>query len=67
MKLTLVTKASGMLAGLELWKATLPGKSHVVLIDRSLDGRFAADVTQWNSAAGLNATTLKKIKDAATK
>lgn len=56
-----------MLAGLELWKATLPGKNYIVLVDRSLDGRFAADVTQWNSAAGLNATALKKIKDAATK
>jgi len=67
MKLALVTKASGMLTGLELWKATLPGKTYIVLVDRSLDGRFAADVTQWNSAAGLNATALKKIKDAATK
>ena len=56
-----------MLTGLELWKATLPGKTYIVLVDRSLDGRFAADVTQWNSAAGLNATALKKIKDAATK
>jgi hypothetical protein len=67
MKLALVTKASGMLAGLELWSVTLPSKCCVVLVDRSVDGRFAADVTQWNSAAGLNATTLKKIKDAATK
>jgi hypothetical protein len=67
MKLALVTKASGMLAGLELWRVTLPNKCCVVLVDRSVDGRFAADVTQWNSAVGLNTTTLKKIKDAATK
>ena len=56
-----------MLAGLELWRVTLPNKCCVVLVDRSVDGRFAADVTQWNSAVGLNTTTLKKIKDAATK
>jgi hypothetical protein len=35
-----------------------------VLVDRSPDGRFADDVTMWNSAVGLNATALKKLKDA---
>jgi hypothetical protein len=66
MKLTLVSKASGMIAGLELWSVVLKGdKRFTILIDRSIDGRFASDVIQWNSSiAGLNAATLKKIKDA---
>ena len=66
MKLTLISKASGMIAGLELWSVILKGDKHImILIDRSVDGRFESDVTQWNSTvAGLNAATLKKIKDA---
>ena len=67
MNVTLVSKGSGMVAGLELWKVTHKGRDRVVLVDRTIDGRFAADVTQWNSAVGLNATTLKKIKDATAK
>lgn len=70
MKFTLVSKGSGMVAGLEMWKITRnagPAGSCIVLVDRSPDGRFAADVTQWNSAVSLNATTLKKLKDATEK
>jgi len=67
MKFTLVSKGSGMVAGLEMWKITRSAGSCIVLVDRSPDGRFAADVTQWNSAVSLNAATLKKLKDAAEK
>ena len=66
MNLTLISKASGMIAGLELWSVVLKGEKRVtILVDRTIDGRFASDVTQWNSSiAGLNAATRKKIKDA---
>ena len=67
MKFTLVSKGSGMVAGLEMWNVTRPAGSCVVLVDRSTDGRFAADVAQWNSAVSLNAATLKKLKDATAK
>lgn len=68
MKLTLVCKASGMINGLEMWSVVIHGSKFMVLVDRSVDGRFATDVKQWNtSVAGLNATTLKKIKDATAK
>jgi len=67
MKITLVSKGTGMVAGLEMWKVTRPTGSCIVLVDRSPDGRFAGDVTQWNSAVSLNAATLKKLKDATAK
>jgi hypothetical protein len=51
-----------MTAGLELWR--LPANSKIILIDRTADGRFASDVTTWNTAVGLNAATTQSIKDA---
>ena len=57
-----------MTAGLEIWSIPTGKKrgqpTVLVLIDRSPDGRFAQDVTEWNTAAGLNAKALKKLKDA---
>lgn len=67
MKFTLVSKGSGMVAGLEMWNVTRNTGVCIVLVDRSPDGRFAADVAQWNSAVSLNAATLKKLKDATEK
>ena len=67
MKITLVSKGSGMVAGLEMWKVTRTTGVCIVLVDRSPDGRFATDVAQWNSAVSLNAATLKKLKDATAK
>ena len=62
-----VSKGAGMTAGLEIWQ--IPGTqkkpAQFVLVDTSADNRFAGDVAQWNSAVGLNATALKKLKDAA--
>lgn len=55
-----VSRGAGMTAGLELWN--LGGK--LVLYDASADGRFADDVHTW---AGLNARTIKQLKDAAIK
>jgi hypothetical protein len=50
-----------MTAGLEIWRAD----GRLWLHDRSPDGRFAADVATWNSAAGrLKPQTAKQIKDA---
>lgn len=59
---TLVSRGSGMTAGLELWR--LPTNSKIILIDRTTDGRFASDVITWNTAVGLNAETTQSIKDA---
>jgi hypothetical protein len=44
-KATCVSKGSGITAGLEL---CLKG-GQFILVDTSLDGRFATDVVQWNS------------------
>ena len=49
-----------MTAGLEIWTVG-PQK---VLVDRSADSRFAADVATWNAAVGLNEETLNRLKDA---
>lgn len=61
-----ISAGTGMTAGLEIWKTPTNKKkgppSVFVLVDRSADGRFAADVNEWN--AGLNAKTLKNLKDA---
>jgi hypothetical protein len=54
-----------MTAGLEIWLFPVKGVERFVLVDRSPDGRFANDTLTWNSAAGLNAAALKKLKDAA--
>lgn len=56
-----------MTAGLEIWatRVSAKGGAKFVLVDRSTDGRFATDVSAWNTAAGLNATATKKLKDAA--
>lgn len=51
---------NGMTTGLEIWRVG----DKFVLADRSDDGRFADDVRIWNTAVGLNATALKKLKDA---
>ena len=51
-----------MTAGLELWR--LPTNAKIILIDRTPDGRFASDVTTWNTTVGLNAETTQSIKDA---
>lgn len=56
-----------MVAGLEMWNVTRNTGACIVLVDRSPDGRFAADVAQWNSAVSLNVATLKKLKDATEK
>lgn len=60
----LISRGSGVTAGLELWTSASGEK--IVLVDCSPDGRFAADVATWNGGvAGLNAAALKKVKDAA--
>jgi hypothetical protein len=51
---------NGMTLGLEIWRVG----DKFVLADRSADGRFADDVGIWNTAVGLNATALRKLKDA---
>jgi len=64
----LVSAGTGMTAGLEIWSVPTGKKrgpsTILALVDRSPDGRFAHDVAEWNTAAGLNAKTLKKLKDA---
>lgn len=64
----LVSVGTGMTAGLEIWSYPTGKKrgpaTVFVLVDRSPDGRFNHDVTEWNTSAGLNAKTIKKIKDA---
>ena len=55
-----LTKGAGMTAGLEIWTVG----TQKVLVDRSADGRFAADVDTWVSAVGLNEETLNRLKDA---
>lgn len=64
---TRVSSGAGMTAGLEIWNCA----GQLILYDRSPDGRFAADVTTWNTpfdkkvVAGLNVTATKYCKDAA--
>ena len=64
----LISKGTGMTAGLEIWSVPTGKKrgppTILALFDNSADGRFKHDVTEWNTAAGLNAKTLKKLKDA---
>lgn len=48
-----------MILGLEIW---VQG-DRFILVDVSPDGRFAADVEEWNSK-GLNISATKKRKDA---
>jgi hypothetical protein len=65
-----VSRGAGITVGLEIWTISSGSrdtqKSSFVLVDTSPDGRFADDVTTWNSAVGLNAKTLKQLKDAVT-
>jgi hypothetical protein len=56
-----VSRGAGMIAGLELWNVG----GRIVMYDASTDGRYADDIRTWN--AGLNAATLKQLKDAASK
>jgi hypothetical protein len=55
---------AGITAGLEIWAMEVAGKHRFTLVDRSADGRFATDVTTWNTAAGLNEVATKILKDA---
>lgn len=50
----------GITAGLETWRVG----DKFVIVDKTTDGRFADDVITWNTAVGLNATAIKKLKDA---
>ena len=61
-KPTLISRGSGMTAGLELWRLSTNNK--IILIDRSPEGRFASDVITWNTVVGLNAETTQLLKDA---
>jgi hypothetical protein len=55
-----ITAGAGITAGLELWRV-----GHTfVFRDTTADHRFAPDVTTWNTAANLNAASLKSFKDA---
>ena len=54
----LVSQGAGMTAGLELHRLG----TKFILVDKTVEGRFAADVKEWTS--GLNATRPKKAKDA---
>jgi len=59
----LISTGAGMITGLEIWRQ----KGKFILIDQSPDKRFATDVGVWSasaSAAGLNAKSPKKRKDA---
>ena len=60
----MISKGSGITAGLEIWALTTAKKHVYVLFDRSPDGRYATDVDEWNSAVSLNATARKIFKDA---
>ena len=64
----LISKGTGMTAGLEIWSMPTGKKKGpptvLALVDQSTDGRFKHDVTEWNTAAGLNTKSIKKIKDA---
>lgn len=59
---TPISKGAGMTAGLEIHRLN----NIFVLVDSTPDNRFAADVADWNTtaAAGLNASSPKKNKDA---
>ena len=58
-----VSKGAGMTAGLEIFSVVQGTTTKFVLVDKT-EGRFATDVATWNDAVGLNASTLKKLKDA---
>jgi hypothetical protein len=60
-----IAAGAGITTGLEIWHSP---EGRMLLIDRSPDARFSADVASWNAgaAAGLNATATKKLKDAVT-
>ena len=64
----LISSGIGMTAGLEIWSVPTGKKrgpaTVLALVDQSADGRFKHDAAEWNTAAGLNAKSLKKIKDA---
>jgi hypothetical protein len=64
----LISSGTGMTAGLEIWSVPTGKKrgpaTVLALHDNSADNRFKHDATEWNTAAGLNAKSLKKIKDA---
>jgi hypothetical protein len=45
----MISKGSGITAGLEIWALTTAKKHVYVLFDRSPDGRYATDVDEWNS------------------
>lgn len=59
------SRGSGMTAGLELWRTELSDapqpQPKFLLFDRSPDGRFATDVSTWNSATGLTPTVLDRF------
>ncbi len=57
---TQITAGAGITAGLELWRIG----TAFVFRDTTADHRFAPDVTAWNTAANLNAASLKSFKDA---
>ena len=57
-----MSRGSGITAGLELWRQ--PHNDKIILIDRTVDGRFAADVHTWNSVVGLNVSDTQLLKDA---
>ena len=50
-KLIFVSRGAGITEGLELWR-TLKGQ--FVLVDKSADKRFTADVTTWKKSASSN-------------
>lgn len=61
------SRGNGMTAGLELWRTELSGtpQPKFLLYDRSSDGRFASDVSTWNSATGLTPTVLTRFAEVA--
>jgi hypothetical protein len=59
-----IGSGAGMTAGLEIWSATVGGKRQFVLVDKTIDSRFATDTATWNIAAGLNEASTKILKDA---
>jgi hypothetical protein len=57
----MVSRGSGMTEGLELWYSLSVEK--YILVDKSKEQRFAADIELWNSAVGLNKSNTKKSRD----
>jgi hypothetical protein len=62
------SRGSGMTAGMELWQARLGSDTHpkFLLFDRSADGRFASDVSTWNTGSGLTPAVLTSFAAAVT-